>query len=109
MENQEAKREPVTLTGRALWIESELEKKCPENDCRLYLNVCNMRRNVLQALEAVPGGWGRAVLVAEANRLARQLEHMARTNYAVRNFAAEQRRLERQEGEAQQQALESAT
>ena len=108
MENQEAKREPVTLTGRALWIESELEKKCPDDDCRLYLNVCNMRRNVLQALEAVPGGWGRAVLVAEANRLARQLEHMARTNYAVRNFAAEQRRLERQEGKAQQ-ALESAT
>ena len=100
MENQEAKREPVTLTDRALWIESELEKKCPENDCRLYLNVCNMRREVLEALEAVRSGWGRAVLVAEANKLARQLEHMARTNYAVRNFAAEQRRLERQEGEA---------
>ena len=100
MENQEAKREPVTLTGRALWIESELEKKCPENDCRLYLNVCNMRREVLEALEAVRSGWGRAVLVAEANKLARQLEHMARTNYAVRNFAAEQRRLERREGEA---------
>lgn len=89
MENQKTKRTPVELTGRARWIESELEKKCPENDCRLYLNVCNMRREVLEALQVVPGGWGREMLVAEANRLARQLEHMARTNYAVRNFAAD--------------------
>lgn len=35
MENQKTKRTPVELTGRAQWIESELEKKCPENDCRL--------------------------------------------------------------------------
>jgi len=109
MENQETQQKLIRLSDRAVGIATELKKKCPENDCRLYLNIYGMRRDVLQALTAVHGGWSRAVLVAEANRLARQLEHMARTNYAVRNFAAEQSRLERQEGEAQQKALESAT
>lgn len=109
MENQETQQKPIRLSDRAVGIVNELKENCPENDCRLYLNIYGMRRDVLQALAAVHGGWSRAVLVAEANRLARQLEHMARTNYAVRNFAAEQRRLERQEGEAQRQTLESAT
>lgn len=86
------------LSPRALEIGASLTKQCPENDCAIYLNIYRMRIEVLEALEAleaVAGGWGREVLVMEANRLARQLEHMARTNYAVRNYAAEIRRKER--------------
>lgn len=85
----------AVLSPRALEIGTSLTKQCPENDCTIYLNIYRMRIEVLEALEAVAGGWGREVLVMEANRLARQLEHMARTNYAVRNYAAEIKRKER--------------
>lgn len=93
MENK--KNEIVTLSPRALEIGTSLTKQCPENDCAIFLNIYRMRIEVLEALETVPGGWGREVLVMEANRLARQLEHMARTNYAVRNYAGEIKRKER--------------
>lgn len=88
MENK--KNEIVALLStRALEIGASLTEQCPENDCAIYLNIYRMRIEVLEALETVAGGWGRELLVMEANKLARQLEHMARTNYAVRKFAAE--------------------
>lgn len=93
MENK--KNEIVALSVRAMEIGASLTKQCPENDCTIFLNIYRMRIEVLEALEAVAGGWGREVLVMEANRLARQLEHMARTNYAVRNYAGEIKRKER--------------
>nr|DAG50424.1 MAG TPA: hypothetical protein [Caudoviricetes sp.] len=94
----------IALSERAMNIGAALLRACPRNDCEVYRNLYTMRAETLDALEqmeAMPAkNWGRETLIREANRLARELERMARTNYAVRNFAADQRRLERQEGEA---------
>ena len=92
----------IALSERAMNIGAALLRA--RNDCEVYRNLYTMRAETLDALEqmeAMPAkNWGRETLIREANRLARELERMARTNYAVRNFAADQRRLERQEGEA---------
>ena len=95
---------PTGFSIRSPNMGRRLLPACPRNDCEVYRNLYTMRAETLDALEqmeAMPAkNWGRETLIREANRLARELERMARTNYAVRNFAAEQRRLERQEGEA---------
>lgn len=94
----------IALSERAMNIGVALLRACPRNDCEVYRNLYTMRAETLDALEQMEAmpvkNWGRETLIREANRLARELERMARTNYAVRNFAAEQRRPERKKGEA---------
>lgn len=60
-----------------------LEKNCPENDCRIYLNIFNMCREIDEQIDSLTG-WPRELLVRELCRQYRELEGMFMTNYAVR-------------------------
>lgn len=62
-----------------------LESDCPENDCRLYLNMFNMCREVDEAINRVEG-WPREVLEMELNRRYIELETMFTMNHAIRQY-----------------------
>ena len=68
-------------------IGERLRNECPDNDCRIYLNVYNMERAVALDLEmCILSEHSRTILEAEHRRLQRELEKMALTNYAVREY-----------------------
>lgn len=100
----ERSSDAIALSERAMNIGAALLRACPRNDCEVYRNLYTMRAETLDAMEqmeALPAkNWGRETLIREANRLARELERMARTNYAVRNYAAELQAERRRKKEA---------
>ena len=69
----------VYLLGRLL------ENDCPENDCRLYLNIFNMCREVDRAIDRVDG-WPRELLGAELMKRFAELKKMYFTNHAIREY-----------------------
>lgn len=62
-----------------------LKGDCPENDCRLYLNVFNMCREIDEAINRVRG-WPQEVLKIELNRKHTELETMFTMNHAIRQY-----------------------
>ncbi|NCB62436.1 MAG: hypothetical protein EOM52_02300 [Clostridia bacterium] len=62
-----------------------LANECPDNDCRLYLNVFNMARELDSAIDGVEGF---AVWTLETKLLSlyQELREMYRENYAVQKF-----------------------
>lgn len=68
-------------------IGERLRNECPDNDCRIYLNVYNMDRGVVEDLDGcLLSKHGRYILEQEHRRLQRELEKLALTNYAVREY-----------------------
>lgn len=73
-----AVRETFTL-GRLL------EQDCPENDCRVYLNIFRMCRELDRAIDQVEG-YPRQALGGELMKQYLALEQMFIMNYAVREY-----------------------
>ena len=68
-------------------IGEKLRNECPDNDCRIYLNVYNMDRSVVEDLDGcLLSEHSRDILEREHRRLQRELERLALTNYAVREY-----------------------
>ena len=79
-------------------IGDQLRRCCPDNDCRVYLNIYNMERAVALDLEmCILSEHSRTILEAEHRHLQRELERLALTNYAVREYW----RAHKNRGEAQ--------
>lgn len=62
-----------------------LEEDCPQNDCRLYLNIFNQCRELDEAINNVKG-WPREILVMELNHNNVRLEGMFTMNCAIREY-----------------------
>lgn len=66
----------------------DLSKDCPENDCRIYLNIFNMCREMDEQINRL-GGWPRQVMVAELRKLYMELDRMFLINHAIRQYRRE--------------------
>ena len=65
----------------------KLQVECPDNDCRVFLNVFEMLEGVEDDLVGCTlSEWGKKVLQMERQRLEHELEGMFYTNYAIRQF-----------------------
>ena len=62
-----------------------LEKDCPQNDCRIYLNVFNMARELDDTLDRLEGH-AADVLRRELLKNHRELWEMYLHNYAIQNY-----------------------
>jgi hypothetical protein len=65
-----------------------LEGDCPDNDCRIYLNIFNMCRDIDEQIAHL-SGWPRELLERELGRQYRELEGMYMRNYAVKCYRRE--------------------
>lgn len=65
-----------------------LAEECPDNDCRLYLNVFNMARELDTALDEITG-YPAEVMRRELNKHYRELGQMYYENYAVQQYKEE--------------------
>ena len=65
----------------------KLKIDCPDNDCRLFLNVFEMLEGVESDLTGcLLSEWGRKVLQMERRKLESELDQMFYMNYAIRNY-----------------------
>ena len=79
------KRDPTTARVYALGL--ALAQDCPENDCKLYLNIFNMARELDATLDELDGDSTPAlVLRRELRERASELAEMYRENYAVQKY-----------------------
>lgn len=62
-----------------------LAEECPDNDCKLYLNIFNMARELDAALDKM-GGYPAEVMRRELNKHFRELGRMYYENRAVQMF-----------------------
>lgn len=62
-----------------------LEQDCPENDCRLYLNIFNMCRSLDEQAPLLTG-WAREVVESNLRKQFHELVLMFTTNYAIREY-----------------------
>ena len=62
-----------------------LAKECPDNDCKLYLNIFNMARELDAALDKIDG-YPAEVMRRELNKHYRELGRMYYENHAVQQF-----------------------
>ena len=65
-----------------------LSQECPNNDCKVYLNIFDMCRELDEQLPGTQG-WPHKVLEMELGRCYRQLETMYMLNYAIRQYRRE--------------------
>lgn len=75
------------MMNRIKELGQKLKVECPDNDCRVFLNVYEMLEGITADLNGcLLSKWGRKVLTAEQRRLESELEMMYLTNYAVRKY-----------------------
>lgn len=70
---------------RVYTLGRKLEETSPTNDCRLYLNLYNMCRELDEQMDRVTG-WARRTLKKELRRNYHDLEEMYLFNFAVGNY-----------------------
>lgn len=65
-----------------------LAEECPDNDCRVYLNIFNMARSLDDAIDEMddPNSYPAIVLRQDLHKKLRELGEMYFENYAVRQF-----------------------
>lgn len=69
-----------------------LEDDCPDNDCRIYLNIFRMAKEVDTLLDELdPSGHPAHVLQRDLRRGLSELKRMYAENYAVRQYKEEMR------------------
>ena len=65
----------------------KLQVECPDNDCRVFLNMFEMLEGIEDDLVGcVLSEWGKKVLQMERQRLEHKLDGMFYTNYAIRQY-----------------------
>ena len=78
------------MNAKMITIGKNLERECPDNDCRIYLNTFVMWKDVREALRGcLLGAHSEWVLEKEQRRLERDLEKMFLFNTAVKNYRKE--------------------
>jgi hypothetical protein len=73
------------ITRKVYSMGEALEAECPENDCRVYLNIFRMAREVDSAIDGVEGHAAQA-LIYELSRQFRELRRMYVENYAIQQY-----------------------
>ena len=65
-----------------------LAEECPDNDCRVYLNIFNMARSLDDAIDEMgdPNSYPAIALRQDLHKKLRKLGEMYFENYAVRQF-----------------------
>lgn len=64
-----------------------LEDDCPDNDCRIYLNIFRMAKSVDELLDELdPSGHPAQVLRRDLRRGFSELKRMYLENYAVKQY-----------------------
>ena len=75
------------MRGHIKELGRKLKVKCPDNDCKVFLNIFEMLEGIEDDLVgSVLSEWGKKVLQMERQRLERELDKMFYTNYAIRQF-----------------------
>ena len=75
------------MMNRIKELGQKLKVECPDNDCRVFLNIYEMLEGITADLNGcLLSEWGRKVLAAEQRKLENELEMMYLTNYAVRKY-----------------------
>lgn len=74
-----------STTRRVYALGLALAEECPENDCKVYLNIFNMARELDKALDRVTGHPATVLRGALHDRL-RELGEMYTSNYAIQQF-----------------------
>lgn len=83
--NLPTSRKLSSYNHRTYQLGLELSEHCPQNDCRIYLNIFNMCRELDdQALRLT--GTPRRVVETELRKLYFELENMYLMNYAIRHY-----------------------
>lgn len=81
----EIKRDPLAAKIYAMGL--ALSADCPDNDCRVFLNIFNMARDLDGALDELGGNGAPALaLRRELRDRVGELVEMYRTNYAVQKY-----------------------
>jgi len=73
------------MTRKVYALGLALADDCPENDCKVYLNIFNMARELDKALDGATGYPATVLRGALHDRL-RELAEMYTSNYAVQQF-----------------------
>lgn len=73
------------IAGPVWRLGEVLEEECPDNDCRLYLNIFRMAKELDTQLDGLTG-YTADVVRGELNKRYFELVHMYIGNYAVRQY-----------------------
>ena len=77
----------VTMKNKCIALAKKLREDCPDNDCRVFLNIYGMYEGVSADLKGcLLSEWGRKVLEHEQKKLELELEKMYLTNYAIHQY-----------------------
>lgn len=77
----------VTMKNKCIALAQKLRANCPDNDCKVFLNVYGMLEGVSADLKGcLLSEWSRKVLEHEQKKLEFELENMYLTNYAIRQY-----------------------
>ena len=78
------------MRGHIKELGRKLKVECPDNDCKVFLNIFEMLEGIEDDLVgSVLSEWGKKVLQMERQRLERELDKMFYTNYAIRQFRSQ--------------------
>ena len=97
----DAERDTFTHAHSAIWgclmkkdaytLGLALAEKCPDNDCKIYLNIFNMARELDKALDKAEGYPATVLQKALRDRL-HELKEMYNFNYAIKQFKEEMKK-----------------
>ena len=78
------------MRGHIKELGRKLKVECPDNDCKVFLNIFEMLEGIEDDLVgSVLSEWGKKVLQMERQRLERELDKMFYTTYAIRQFRSQ--------------------